>query len=197
MSPDCPLRFDFVPSDDDVARNNGWGHGSLYVLGVPYWYANNNAQPEPIEWTWVDFLEYVAANWGALAFEQSYPFPWLNEAAHPGDVWNVAERRWARLGEDIADAEELAVLAFERRHNLASAWKGLSLPSLTLMRNGKMCWVYADGLPPLIVPFDECRRALVSICETLAQCFEGSSNSGVANAVDSWRNRGRNGKTEH
>jgi len=186
---DSPLRFEFVPSDDDAARKNGWGRGALYLLNVPYWYANSYAEPQLIEWTWSDFLEYVATNWGALIFEQSYPLPWLKEAAHPGDVWNVAERRWARLGEDVAEAEESAVTAFEGRHNLAFAWKGLSLPSLTLMRDDKMCWICAEGRPPLKVSFEACQAALVSICDVVAESFGGSSNFRVADAVSRWRAR--------
>jgi Zn-dependent peptidase ImmA (M78 family) len=190
MNPDLPMHFEFVPSEDEAARRNGWGSGILYVLGAPYWYSNSDAQPQPIEWTWVDLLEHVASNWGTLVFEQSYPYSWLSDVAHPGDLWSVAERRWARLGEELAEAEESVLLAFERRHNLASAWKGLSLPSLTLMRNGKVCWICADGLAPIRAPFEECRAALVSICDSLAQSFEGSPNPRVESAINRWRNRG-------
>lgn len=190
MNPDSPMRFEFLPSEDEAARMNGWGEGILYVLGVPYWYSNSDDQPQPIEWTWVDLLEHVASNWGALVFEQSYPYSWLNDVAHPGDVWSVAERRWARLGEELAEAEEAKLLAFERRHNLASAWKGLSLPSLTLMRNGRVCWICADGQAPIRAPFEECQAALVSICDTLAQSFESSTNLRIKSAINRWRDRG-------
>ncbi|MDG0026643.1 ImmA/IrrE family metallo-endopeptidase [Trinickia sp. Y13] len=190
MNPDSSIRFEFLPSEDEAARKNGWGSGILYVLDIPYWYSNSDVQPHPVEWTWVDLLEHVASNWGALVFEQSYPFSWLNDVAHPGDVWNVAERRWARLGDELAEAEETELLAFERRHNLAAAWKGLSLPSLTLMRNGGVCWICVDGRAPIRAPFEECRTALVSICDALAQSFEGSPNPRVASAVNRWRNRG-------
>lgn len=190
MNPDSPIRFEFFPSKDDAARGSGWGSGILYVLGAPYWYSNSDAQPRPIDWTWVDLLEYVASNWGALVYEQSYPYSWLNDVAHPGDVWSVAERRWARLGEEIAAAEEGVLLDFERRHNLASAWKGLSLPSLTLVRNGEVCWICADGRAPIRAPFEECQTALLSICNTLAQSFADSTNPRVVSAISRWRDRG-------
>lgn len=190
MNPNAPLRFEFFPSKDDDARRDGWGSGILYIRGTPFWYSNSEVDPQPVEWTWVDFLEHVASNWGALVYEQPYPYPWLNDAAHPGDIWSVAERRWARLGEDIAEAEEAALLTYERQHNLASAWKGLSLPALTIARAGDVCWICAEGLLPIRAPFDECRAALVSICNTLAQSFENSTNSRVLNAVNRWRDRG-------
>ena len=190
MNPNAPLRFEFFPSNDDDARRDGWGSGILYIRGTPYWYSNSDVNPQPVEWTWVDFLEHVASNWGALVNEQPYPYPWLNAAAHPGDIWNIAERRWARLGEDIAEAEEAALLSYERQHNLACAWKGLSLPSLTFARTGGMCWICAETLLPIRAPFEECRTALVSICNTLAQSFENSTNARVLNAVNRWRDRG-------
>ncbi|WP_208513168.1 ImmA/IrrE family metallo-endopeptidase [Variovorax paradoxus] len=190
MNPDWSIRFEFFPAEDESARTNGWGSGFLHVLGAPYWYSNSDTQPQPIEWTWVDLLEYVAANWGALIYEQSYPYSWLTDVAHPGEVWGVAERRWARLGEDLAEEEEAALLAFERRHNLAYAWKGLSLPSLTLMRNGSVCWICAEGRAPIRTSFEACRAALISICDVLAEEFEGSTNARVLGAVNRWRGRG-------
>lgn len=196
MNPDWPISFEFFPAEDEAARKNGWGSGILHVLGAPYWYSNSDAQPQPIEWTWVDLLEYVAANWGALIYEQSYPYSWLSDVAHPGETWSVAERRWARLGEDLAEEEEAALLAFERRHNLAYAWKGLSLPSLTLMRNGGVCWICAEGRAPIRTSFDVCRAALISICDVLAESFEGSPNARVASAIDRWRSRGAKAKQD-
>ncbi len=190
MSPDSPIHFEFFPSEDPAARRDGWGSGMLYVLGAPYWYSNSDIQPRPIDWTWVDLLEHVASNWVSLIYEQSYPYPWLGDVTHPGDVWNVAERRWARLGDEIAEAEEGVLLAFERRHNLASAWKGLSLPSITLVRNGAVCWICADGRPPIRASFEQCRTALVSICDTLAKSFAESLNPRVSSAVSRWRDRG-------
>ncbi len=190
MNPKAPLSFEFSPSGDAVARRDGWGGGILYVQGNPYWYSNSDVEPKPVEWTWIEFLDHVASNWWALVYEQPYPHRWLKEAAHPGDIWSVAERRWAKLGEDVAEAEEAALLSYERQHNLAFAWKGLSLPSLTFVRNGGVCWICAEGLVPIRAPFEECRTALLSICDALAQSFEGSENPRVANAVNRWRNRG-------
>lgn len=190
MNPKAPLCFKFSPSEDAAARRDGWGSGILYVQGTPYWYSNSDVEPQPVEWTWIDLLEHVASNWWALVYEQSYPYLWLNEAAHPGDIWSVAERRWAKLGEDVAEAEEAALLGYERKHNLASAWKGLSLPSLTFVRNGGVCWICAESQAPIRASFEECRTALLSICDALAQSFESSDNPRVINAVNRWRNRG-------
>lgn len=183
------MSFSFTPSEDETDRMNGWGSGILYIFGIPYWYANSADDPQLIKWTWVDLLEHIASNWGALVFEQSYPYPWLSDVAHPGDVWGAAERRWTSRGEALAEIEESTLLAFERRHNLAYAWKGLSLPSLTLMRNGRVYWMCPDGQSPIRASFRECHAALVSIGDTLARSFEGSDNPRVMSAINRWHNR--------
>lgn len=178
-----------IPSDNDASRADGRGKGVLYFLGLPYWFAGSDSALEPFEWTWVDLLEHVASHWAALVFEQAYPYAWLKDVAHPGDVWRTAELRWARLGDDIAEAEEIALLAFERRHNLGAAWKGLSLPSLVLTRSGALCWICAEGRDPVRASFHACRTEFIAVCDALAAWFEGSSNARVANAVRLWRHR--------
>lgn len=189
MNPKSPLCFDFSPSADDAKRKDGWGTGSLSILGTPYWFSNNESDPQSIEWTWIDLLEYVAENWTSLIFEQSYPYPWLKDVSHPGNIWEVAEKRWAKLGEDIAEEEEGILLKFERRHNLAYAWKGLSLPSIIFFRNGGVCWICADGRIPIRASFEECRASLLEVCEKIATSFEDSENPRVAGAIKRWHNR--------
>jgi Zn-dependent peptidase ImmA (M78 family) len=195
MKPSKILRFEFAPAPDAVECCNGWGAGTLWIQGVPCWYANSDIEPWPIKWTWVDLLEQLAANWSSLTLEQSYPFVWLAEAPHPGDIWTVAERRWARLGDEVANAEEPAVLEFERRHNLASAWKGMSLPSVVWLRNGDLVWICVEGRPPVRAPFDECLSVLRGIGDTLAYAFSASDNPRVKAAVQRWQAKGAQVKT--
>lgn len=186
------LHFEFVPSTDDAELQGGWGSGALYVQGEPYWHASTDSHPQqPISWTWVDLLEHIATNWSSLVSEQSYPYSWLAAASHPGEVWTVAERRWARFDDDnLADAEEAVLLAFERRHNLAAAWKGISLPALTWLRNGSIVWICVEGRAPIRARFDECRAELISICDALAKAFKDSTNPRVVAAVKRWLERG-------
>lgn len=189
MNHEFPFHFEFTPSEDSEDLNNGCGKGVLYVLGEPYWHSGSGDVVGSIDWTWVDLLEYVALNWVWLVFEQSYPYDWLKKVSHPGDIWNVAEDRWSKFGEETAEIEEAKLLVFDRRHNLAYAWKGLSLPSVTLMRNGMLCWVCAEGKNPFRASFSSCRDELISICDLLAKSFECSNNHRVMKAVRNWRNR--------
>lgn len=190
MSAKPAIRIDFVAAEADTERCNGWGSGALYLQDSPYWYGGNQTNPGPITWTWVELLEYVGSNWAYLVSEQTYPFTWLNNVSHPGEVWEVAEARWARLGDELAEDEEPELLAFERRHNLAAAWKGVSLPGLSWLRNGHVVWICADGKTPIRAPFSDCIDELVRACDAMMHAFGGSNNSRVARAVERWRVRG-------
>ena len=190
MSADSVLRFEFEPDQDAERRSDGWGQGRLFLGGRPYWFFNSEADPQPVEWTWVDFLEHIAEFWGSLVSEQAYPFEWLRESPHPGELWKVAERRWARMGDATADREEPALLAFERRHNLAAAWKGLGLPALTWLRVGETVWLCPEGGEPIRASYSECRTAILSLGNELAAAYANSSNPRVASAVSAWHTRG-------
>ena len=190
MNASSVLGFEFSPAQDPVRRNDGWGQGTLKIGGRPYWFFNSESEPKPVEWTWVDFLEHIAEVWGALVSEQAYPFGWLNVATHPGELWKVAEGRWARLRDVTADQEEPQLLAFDRRHNLSAAWKGIGLPALTWLRVGETLWLCPEGGEPIRASFADCRDTLVSFGNKLAEVYSSSSNPRVAAAVLSWRERG-------
>ena len=182
------LSFDFSPPADAARRNDGWGSGMLLLNHKPYWFSGTENAPQAVEWTWVDLLEHLASVWGALMAEQTYPFAWLKDATHPEQCWAVAERRWAGQGEATANLEDPILLAFERRHNLAAAWKGIGLPALTWLRVGKTVWLYPESGEPIRAPFDECRKALLVLGNQLASACQHSSNPRVAAAVNAWRN---------
>lgn len=184
------LRFEFAPAEDAADRNNGWGQGMLFLNGQPYWFSNTEKEPQPVAWTWVDLLEHLAEVWGTLVAEQTYPFSWLAEAAHPGEMWKSADRRWARLGEEAASQEEPRLIDFDRRHNLSAAWKGIGLPALVWLRVGETVWLSPEVGAPVRASFDECREALVQLGDEMARAYSRSSNSRVAAAVNAWSERG-------
>ena len=191
MNADSVLRFEFAPAQDAERRSDGWGQGRLFLSGRPYWFFNSEADPQPVDWTWVDFLEHIAEFWGSLVSEQAYPFEWLRESPHPGELWKVAERRWARMGDATADQEEPRLLAFERRHNLSAAWKGLGLPALTWLRVGETVWLCPEGDEPIRASYSHCRTALLLLGNELAAAYANSNNPRVAAAVRAWHTRGQ------
>ncbi len=184
------LRFDFVPADLPSERADGYGAGMLYLNDQPFWFSNTQEAPTSVAWTWVDLLEHLAAIWPALIVEQNYPFDWLNKAAlHPGEMWDKAESRWSRMGDDVADAEEPLLYAFHIRHNLAAGWQGIGLPSLYWLRVGHGVWLSPEGGTPIYADFQACMLSLEKIGNQLASCFDDSPNVRVAAAVQAWHTR--------
>lgn len=184
------IDIQFFPPDDSSQIRDGWGKGMLILDGQPFWHGNTSDEPSPLEWTWVDLLEHLAEIWPALIVEQSYPFAWLEKAAlHPGEVWTLAEERWARRGEDLARQEEPVLLDFYRRHNLAAAWKGMAVPALTCLRVGNTVWISPEGSIPIRTSFRQFHDALEAIGDLLSSTFVGSNNPRVARSVESWQER--------
>jgi|APAra7269096714_1048519.scaffolds.fasta_scaffold00985_13 Zn-dependent peptidase ImmA (M78 family) len=189
MTRKLALRFEFKPAASNAERLNGYGAGALFVNDQPHWYGDPEQNEGLIEWTWVDLLEHVAKSWTYLVSEQSYPYPWLRHIAHPAEIWVAAEQRWERKGEAVAEQEEPLLLAFERRHNLAAAWKGISLPGLTWLRTGEVVWLCPDGRAPIRAKFADCLSELIRLCDVLVESFLGTSNPRVAAAIEAWKSR--------
>ncbi|OYO32202.1 ImmA/IrrE family metallo-endopeptidase [Janthinobacterium sp. PC23-8] len=187
---DSVLHFNFVPADDLRERADGYGAGTLFLDGAPFWFSNSPVFPQPVEWTWVDFLEHLAFTWPALMVEQTYPFEWLNKVtSHPGEMWDKAELRWSRQGDAIADVEEPILYAFHNRHNLSAGWKGIGMPGLYWLRVGKSVWLSPEGGAPIRADFNACMRSLEQIGNQLATSFSESNNQRVVAAVSDWNKR--------
>lgn len=185
------LRFDFTPASDAQRLLDGYGAGVLHLDNRPFWFSKSADDPQPVDWTWIDFLEHLGAIWPALIAEQTYPFEWLNKSAsHPGEIWTRAESRWTRLGDAVADQEEPALYEFHCRHNLAAGWKGIGLPALFWLRVGNSVWLSPEEGAPLRVNYQECRDSLLAIGDQLAETFTNSENPRVISAIQAWRSRG-------
>lgn len=184
------LLFSFKPAENFEKRRDGYGTGSLFLAGRPFWFSNNEVNPQPVEWTWVDFLEHIASIWPALVAEENYPFDWLNDsAAHPGEIWEKADYHWASHGDATADQEEPVLYEFHRRHNLSAGWKGIGLPALLWLRVGNSVWLSPESGTPYRACEQECRNSLQAIGNELAAAFEESNNPRVMAAVQAWRSR--------
>lgn len=191
MANDNPIiSFSFKPAEDAAQRRDGYGAGSLFLAGRPFWFSNSEINPQPVEWTWVDFLEHIASIWPALVAEQNYPFDWLNDSvSHPGEIWEKADYHWASRGDAIADQEEPILYEFHRRHNLSAGWKGIGLPALLWLRVGNSVWLSPEGSTPYRASEQECRNCLQKIGDELAAAFDKSNNHRVIAAVQSWKSK--------
>lgn len=124
------------------------GSGYLWLGDDVVW--GDPGADKPVRWSWVDLLEFLTENWVFLDFEEDYPLGL--SPANPARLRTEAEaqwrdgRRWQTLTEEVFFAQEEEVYYFEHRHDLGRAMKGLSLPSLFLLREHEQMLMATDRL---------------------------------------------------
>jgi Zn-dependent peptidase ImmA (M78 family) len=165
-----------------------WGECLVLLDGEPVWFSEDGeGQDIPLQWTWVDLLEYLGRWWPWLTLEQDYPFPF--QPLYPGTLIQEAELRWQELPEEQAEEEEQEVHGFLARHDLAEGMKGIFLPSLVLVRQGNTCHVSAARKQHRVLPWPEVQRTLDEVGRFLAEAVSSSSNPRARHALDLWRKR--------
>lgn len=167
-----------------------WGRGMLSVNGVP---VISSGDEQPIDWTWVDLLEWLACHWASLFLEQSFPFN--VPSLHIGYVLNDLEKRWDNMSEVRVEEEEEEALRFLSRHNVANAFKGIYFPGTYLMRHGNLFEVVsAETNQVKQLPLYQVESDLGDIGGALAQIIRDSADkidngSRGALAVQKWDER--------
>jgi len=165
-----------------------WGEGLVLLDGDPVWFSEDaEGQEIPVQWTWVDLLEFLGRWWPWLTLEQDYPFPF--QPLYPGTLIQEAELRWQELPDEQAEEEEQEVHRFLARHDLAEGLKGIFLPSLVLLRQGNTCHVSAVKKQHRVLPWPEVQKTLEEVGRFLAEAVSNSSNPRAYHALDLWRRR--------
>ncbi|WP_462325632.1 ImmA/IrrE family metallo-endopeptidase [Desulfoplanes sp.] len=184
------LQFEFELSDQKKLRKGlCWGKARLLVLGEALWVTEDDAGNEQaVEWSWVDLLEFVAENWPWLLLEEIYPIP-----INPLDVTameSAAKQRWEGLSETIVDDEDEELVRFRYRHDLALALKGIYLPSVLLLRQGRLVQV---GVPEwdktFLLPFAHVKTVLEELGEWIANEVRGTGDARAERALSLWEKR--------
>ena len=187
----CPegLQFEFELAGHNLREGLAWGEGRLLILGEPVWVTEDTAGNEqPVEWSWLDLLEFLAESWPWLMLEENYPIP-----INPADMNTMkssAKRRWEGLSEAIVDDEDEELVRFLNRHDLSLALKGIYLPSILLLRQGGLFQV---GVPDwdqvFFFPFVQVKEVLEDLGEWIAGLVEGSEDPRAERAVFLWLQR--------
>lgn len=164
------------------------GQGRILLAGEPVWHAQGENGEAPIEWTWGDLLEFLGRWWPWLVLEETYPVPVA--PLYPGLFLQEAERRWIDMPAEQVEAEEEAAHRFIARHDLAEAFKGIFLPSLIVLRQGRKCHVSAASLrKTLVCSWDRVQRTLEAVGDYLAEALQESDNERARRAVAWWERR--------
>jgi len=183
------LQFEFEISGREERKWLAWGKGILRIKGEPLWVTEaGNGGDQSIEWSWLDLLEFLADFWPWLMLEEIYPI-----SVNPLDVTRLeeaAERRWEELSDEIVDAEDEELVLFRHRHDLAMAMKGIYLPTILLLRQGRLFQV---GIPEwnqaMLLPFLDVNTVLEEVGNFIASIVLESDIPRAMEAVFLWEQR--------
>lgn len=152
--------------------------GSLQVI-----VANRHVWGSPgrgIRWAWIDLLEYLADVWAYLNLDEGFP-PGLGPGdpqvrlRHLSDAFSLADEAGLRpgpLGVDLDRVQE-----FIEAHDLASGPKGISLPSIWLVRDGMECWICSTAVT-VASPIESVLEGLTSLADLIADRLNSYAHDG-------------------
>lgn len=164
-------------------RALGWGNAVLYVCDTPVWFRGPVDSPEPIAWSWIELLEFLAANFAFLKGEQVYPLGLT--PATPRNLRRKAKKRW---GDHIPFTEDEEIFRFEGRHDLARGLRGISLPSVLVFREGDMAWISTDAKDEYVSQ-EHLFAGLENLGQMIAAQLQGSLDSRAGKALEAWDRR--------
>lgn len=174
-------------SDNDHPRSMAWGNMLVSLNNEPVWCSESeNGQEMPVFWAWIELLEFLGDKWPWLVLEEKYPIS-VNPL-NPGTTRREAEKRWESIAEEQYLEEDERLFRFEARHDLAMGMKGIFLPSLFILRQGKKSWICSDKVR-LLAEFQEIVDVLTRLGDCLADFIENSQAPRAERTVQRWRNR--------
>lgn len=190
MNANDGLKIIYMPAQTKASAAEGWGSGQLWLDGQALWFFGTEANPEPIDWTWIDMLEHLSSYWPFLQIESPFPYSWLAEAMLEGaNFWQIADDRWEDVESGQADQEENQILKFARAHNLAAGWQGLAVPALYWYRQGNEVLLCPEGRRPVNMPCDQALNELEQFGEKVAAGLVGSQHPRAIKALRAWQAR--------
>lgn len=161
-----------------------WSKARLWISDELVWCGDNNT---PLEWTWLDVLEWLSENWAWLLCEQALPFNVKSQSL--ATLMRDLERRWENMSEELVEDEEEEALRFLARHDMSHALKGIFLPAVLLFRQGNIVNVQVPSQQlDLCLPLEDVAKDLESIGNGL---FELASNKNprAKAAMERWQQR--------
>ena len=183
------IAVELLPPSAHHQNGLAWAAFTLSVGGQAVWGVGVTSGETPrIEWTLVDLLHGLARIWPWLMFEEGYPLPLSPE--HPGQLMDKARQRWDEMAPAEAEAEEDQLYDFRQRHDLSLLLRGLQLPPLWLLREGRDCLIWSPVLPDAArLPHDEVMHVLTQLGSLLHGPLSDSATPRAQTAVARWNAR--------
>ncbi len=172
---------------DDLAAL-GWGDVVLWFAGQRHWVSDKDdpadGEDNPVRWTWVDLVEHLARSWSFLLYEENAPYGLVADAPE-----NLRDPRLLKSVAERSETEvEDAVHAFQHRHDLAAGLKGIWLPPVWLIREGRMMRVRA-GDQDAWFPVHDVLRILEEFVDEVLQHSPSDLSERRARAEEAWNSR--------
>ncbi len=176
----------------DAGTRLAWGAGLLKVNGSPVWFSGPSDEPSPIVWSWIELLEFLAANWVHLLTEQHYPLGITPLC--PQHLRAELNGRFELYGNALTttqqDAMDELVFMFEDRHDLSRALRGISVTSLMLVREGSHILIQSPEGAPISCTIDALKTDLERIAnQILNRIQEGVPDARSTKAMQAWNER--------
>jgi hypothetical protein len=159
---------------------------ALIINDAPAWPTPGDDTSD-FDWFADEFLSHWAECWKSIVLRQTYPIAVQPE--RPSLLRLEAEKRWSALSDAAVEREDLQVTSFERTHNLAAAFGGVTglLP----------LWVFRDRGSMIIdtqekvweVPFNEAVNALVNAGNAIAARLRAADPIKWARLLRAWEDR--------
>ncbi|MCK5806606.1 MAG: hypothetical protein KAI66_27500 [Lentisphaeria bacterium] len=174
-------------SPDDLT-GLGWGDVVLWFAGRRHWVSDqedaNDGQGDPVRWTWIDLVEHLARSWAFLRYEENAPFGLVADSPE-----NLRDAHLLKSINGRSEVEvEDAVHAFQHRHDLAAGLKGLWLPPMWMLREGRMMRLRAAE-HDLWIPVHETLQVLEDFVGEVLEYSSAKSSARQAYAKKAWQNR--------
>lgn len=144
---------------------------------------NEEGEAVGVEWFWDDLLGHLAQSWRFLLLEESYPMGLLPNV--PQLLRSVLRERRIGASEEMMNAEDNSVFAFEELHDLARAVEGATLPSLFLLREGNLMLIATpSGVER--VSFSAALEALQQLGDKIADRLKEIKNQKAKAILEAW-----------
>ncbi|WP_311273709.1 MULTISPECIES: ImmA/IrrE family metallo-endopeptidase [unclassified Rhizobium] len=176
------LRFDIRPIPNRQTTCNL----TVWVDDTVVWPVHGDDRA-PLDIQIDDLLAFLTDYWKPLLLRQVFPID--VDVTRPSGLRIAAEKRWEGMQTEAVKGESRAVANFERAHNLAIAFGGISGISHFWLMRAKDSYLVETDKRYWYIEFDEARRALNEagdwICDRLAKV----DASRWSLALEAWRSR--------
>lgn len=177
------LSFDVQWPEEDP-DGLGWGSLLLRIDGRKVW-TQGDDEPGPVSWTWIDLVEHLASSWPFLEYEEIGPYGLAPVAAN--GLFEPRALQQARKVHGIERVDD-AVYAFRHRHDLAAGLQGIHLPSVWMLREGRLLRILAgDAIAE--EPLEQGLATLENLVEAVVQRLGHDPHPRSVVARERWRDR--------